>query len=312
MTTYPFDPEELSDAARALLAADGSTQRFNLANQLRDDAMRGTNPSCLVALAWTLTEIVESGVYVDDLWNDIQEAQKALDTALALDPELVRNGPFFEQQERTSIVHDRVYKFEQANQARLRKSKSKSDSDLNAQEAADIAYASKDPEEIAYYFLLAAQKIEATNSSQATWYLNSRTSALLDLSRWDEAEPQLRQMTQGNSYVDFWIEQGYVGLLRIAAAKSDGRAFKKIWRQARSANSTIPGTTPEYFRVLRFGVEQDMFDFVGPVFKMLTENKLYEKSKEDQKLLELASDYIAQKSLQTPWDKLRSLFRFHK
>lgn len=312
LTTYPFDPEELSDAAQALLAADGSTHRFNLANQLRDDAKTGTNPSCLIALAWTLTEIVESGVYVDDLWNDIQEAQKALHAALVLDPELMRNGSFVRQQERTGLVQVRVYKLEQAEQAKLRKVKRRSDSDLDAQQAAEIAYKSKNPEEIAHYFLLAAQKIDATDPSKATWYLNSRTSALLELGRWDEAEPQLRRMTQDNDPFDFWVEQGYVGLLRIAAAKLDGRAFKKIWRQARSVNSAIPGTTPHYYRVLRFGVEQDLFDFVGPVFKKLAENKLYKKSKEDQELLELASDYIAQQSLQTPWDKLRSLFRLYK
>ncbi|MBU2994416.1 hypothetical protein Q4555_06415 [Octadecabacter sp. 1_MG-2023] len=310
MTKYPFDLEALSDAAQALLAANCFKHSYELANQLRDDVKAGPNPNSLTALAWVLTEIVESGVYVDDLWNDIQEARDALAAALGLDPELMRYDPFVEQQERTGIVCDRVLKFEQVEQARLSKAKDKNGSGLTAQQAADIAYESKDPEEIAHYFLLAAEMIEATDPGKATWYLNSRTSALLDLCRWDEAEPQLRRMTQGNASVDFWVEQGFVGLLRIAAAKSDAGDFKKIWSQARSASSAIPGTTPYYYKVLGFGVEQDFFDFVGLAFKKLTENKAYKKSNEDQALLELASDYIGQKSLQTPWGKLRSLFRF--
>lgn len=294
------------------MAANDSAGRLRLASQLRDDAKVGPNPNSLIALAWTLTEIVESGVYVDDLWDDIQEAQKALDDAVAIEPELMPNDLFVRQQERTAIIHDRVRKFEQAKQARLREYKSYSDSDLSAQQAADIAYASKKPEETAHYFLLAAQKIKASNPAQATWYLNSRTTALLDLRRWDEAEPQLRQMTRGNTNVDAWIEQGFIGLLRIAAAKSDSAAFKAIWRQARSARPDIPGQIPSYYKVLRFGIELDLLDFVGPVFKKLTENDLYIKSKEDEELLELASDYITQKSLQTPWDKFRSFFRFQK
>ncbi len=312
LNEYPFDPEELSDAAQALLVQNGSAQSYSLAHQIRDDVKAGPNPSYFVALAWTLTEIVESGVHVDDLWNDIQEAQKALDAAIALNPELMRNDSFVGQQKRTSLVHDRVNKFEQAEQARLRKVKGKSDSELNAKQAADIAYKSKDPEEIAYYFLLAAQKTEATDPEKAEWYLNSRTHALLDLRRWDEAEPQLQRMAKGNTSVDFWIEQGYVGLLRIAATKSNVRKFKKIWGQAQSASSPIPGVTPNYYKVLRFGVEQDIFDFVDPVVKKLIENKSYKKSREDQELLELAANYIGQKSLQTSDNKLRSLFRFRK
>lgn len=256
--------------------------------------------------------MVESGIYVDDQSNDIQAAQEALDGAIALDPELMRNGSFVGLQKRTRIIHDRVYKFEQAEQARLRKVKNKRDSKLNAKQAANIAYKSKDPEEIAHYFLLAAQEIEATDRGQAEWYLNSRTSALLDLRRWDEAEPQLQRMAKGNTSVDFWIEQGFVGLLRIATANSDVRSFKKIWMQARSANSAIPGTTPHYYKVLRFGLEQDIFDFVDPVVKRLIENKSYKKSKEDQELLEIAANYVRQKSPQTSRGKLRSLFRFRK
>lgn len=312
LNEYPFDPEELSDAAQALLAENGSAQSYRLAHQIRDDVKAGPNPSYLVALAWTLTEIVESGVHVDDLWDDIQEAQKALAAAIALNPALIRNDSFLGQQKRTSLVYDRVYKFEQAEQARIRKVKSKSDSELNAKQAADIAYKSKNPGEIAHYFLLAAQKTEATNREQAEWYLNSRTHALLDLGRWDEAEPQLQRMAKGNTSVDFWLEQGFVGLLRIAAAKSDVRNFKKIWVQARSASSAIPGITPHYYKVLRFGLEHDVFDFVDPVVKKLIENKSYKKSKEDQELLELAVNYIGQKSRQTSNCKLHSLFRFLK
>ncbi len=312
MTKYSFDPKDLSDAAQVLLDAGASIERVSLANQLREDAKVNASSGSLVALAWALTEIVERGVYVDDLWNDIQEAQKALETALALDPELMRDRSFVEQQERTRIAHDRVYQFEQAEQAKRRKVKRSSDSDLNAKQAADIAYKSKNPAEVAHYFLLAAQKTGSTDRGQAEWYLNSRTAALLDLEKWDEAEPQLRRMAKGNTSVDFWIEQGFVGLLRIAAAKSDVRNFKKIWMKARSSSSAIPGTTPHYYKVVRFALEQDIFDFVDLVVKKLTENKSYKKSTEDQELLDLAYSYIRQKSLKTSKSKLRSLFGFRK
>ncbi|TRD18359.1 hypothetical protein [Palleronia caenipelagi] len=312
MNEYPFNVEELSDAAQTLLAENDSAQSYRLAVQIRDDIKAGPNPNYLVALAWTLTEIVESGVFIDDLWIDIQEAQEALTAAVVLNPELMRVDSFVAQQKRTSSVYDRVCKFEKAEQARLRKIKSKSDSEFNAKQAADIAYKSSDPSEIAHYFLLAAQKTEPTNREQVEWYLNSRTHALLDLRRWDEAEPQLKRMVKGNTSVDFWIEQGFVGLLRIAAAKSDVRNFKKIWMQARSARSAIPGLTPGYYKVLRFGVENDIFDFVDPVYKKLIENKTYKKSREDQELLVLADNYIRQKSSQTSDGNLRSLFRFFK
>lgn len=312
MTNYPFDPEDLSPDAQALLSASAPTTRLSLADQLRADVEAERNAVNFVALAWTLTEIVKSEVYVDDLWNDIQDAKEALDTALVLEPELMHNGPFVEQQERTGVVYDRIHKFEQAEQARLSNAKNKSDGDLSAIQAADIAYDSKNPEEMAHYFLLAAKKTEATDPGQANWYLNNRTSALLDLGRWGEAEPQLRQMTQDNTAGGFWVEEGYVGLLRIAAAQSDARAFKRIWRQAQFASSAIPGITPQYYNVLRFGVEQDFFEFVDPVVRRLYENKDYKKTKEDIELLDLASNYIQQKSLQTPWSKLRAFFRVRK
>lgn len=308
MSQFPFQVDGLSETAKDLMVASDAGGRLKLANQLREDVKLLPKPNNHIALAWTLTEVVGTGVFIDDVWSDIQEAQKSLDCALALDPDLTNAPLFAEQQDRTGAILDRVAEFEQVKRDEVAVSKGEAEENIDAKQAAEIAYASKDPEEIAHYFLLAAKKCQDTNPSQAEWYLNSSTSALLELERWDEAQPQLQKMTKGNTSQDFWIELGHIGLLRIAAAKSDANSFRKIWKAARSARASIPGSSPQYYKVIRFGIDHDLIDFVVPVFEKLNENKVYNKTKDDEDLLELASKYIAERAPQTPLGKLRSLF----
>lgn len=317
MSAYPFNPDDLSNAAKEAMAASDDAGRLKLANQLRADLKAFPNTTNHIALAWTLTEIVESGVFIDDLWSDIQEAQASLEQALVLDPKLESDAAFIEQHEKTDILLGRVAEFEEGRQKKIAASKRKTPENISAKQAAEIAYASKDPEEVAQYFLIAAKKTRETNPAQAEWYLNGRTGALLDLELWDEAQPQLQKMTKGNTYGDpridqMWIEQGYVGLLRIAAARSDVRSFRKIWKAARSASPAIPGSRPEYFRILGFGIENDLFDFIEPVFKSLKENKEYKKTKEEEGLLELASEKIENGAPRTLLGKLLSFTKRSK
>lgn len=285
-----------------------SDTRMELVNQLRSDIASQANPSSQIALAWTLTEMVESGVFIDDLRSDICEAQKALGAALILEPTLADDRQFQNQQRQTGMVIQRVQKDEKRRQAELNKARNTDDAQMSAKQAAEIAYGSKEPETVAHYFLLAANKIEDSEPSQATWYLNSRVTALLDLERWDEALPQLQRMATGTDPTDFWIEQGFIGLLRIAAARSDGRAFKRTWKDAQTASSKIPGSSPHYYKVLGFGIESDFPQFVGPVLQSLKANMVYVKTEQDERVFELASNYVSIAANGSVMSKFRKLF----
>ena len=143
------------------------------------------------ALVWALCTLVESGVHIDTIEQDVLRAE----TVWA---ELVATEKLLPLQKRLAKLRAAAARMAAEGDAL----EALDHSDLTAKQAGDLGYAAKDPAKAARYFEIAARRLDE-DEHQAAWY---RMNAAMSFARdkdWEAAVPRL------NAAMVYALQVGY-------------------------------------------------------------------------------------------------------
>lgn len=102
MHDFAFDKCKLREDAAALLNPGDAASLYKASLLLKNELDQSNDANTHLALAWTLTEVAKSGVFIDDVLKDSSDARYHLKKAVEIDPD-IRGGKSFFQ-----LAHDTI------------------------------------------------------------------------------------------------------------------------------------------------------------------------------------------------------------